>query len=466
MNSVNVTEEIFKSLDQWGDHPAFIEVKPDKPAVYTTAEQCKNQIIEASNYFRHSGIQKNFLVALFLENSVDFVTTFLGLMHAGAKPIPLKLEYRKIELDEIFSNAAPHAVIAEEYHLPILKPYLKKRIVIVRKKGKLKQYQTSKKKKEPADITDDIASINYTYQGYGYPLGAMVPYNQYLHGAKVFQDGLQAKPKDTALIILPMTHIFTLVGCLFVPIFNQLTSVIANTMHPRIMFEYVKEFKISHITAVPELYELLEISKGKAKDLSTLEVFVCGGSFLSAEKYHKTKEAFNIDLLHGYGLTEFTPASRNIRNQAKAGTVGPLCENIECKIANPGKNGEGEILLKTANMTKAYYKRRKETNATFDGEWFRTGDIGSVKDNHLIFVKERKETRKVNGNMVDLNEVKKAILLYEKVKDILLGFKDNTLSAQINIESDEDFKKEILQLKTYLKKIIAIYKTPKLITQI
>ena len=431
---MDIIEEIFRSLDGWGEHPVFIELISNQKPVYTEAKEFKQKIIETVNFLEESGIKKNYLVPIFLENSVDFICCFLGLMKIGAKPIPVKLEYRKIELDKIFKNSQPQAVIAEASHLKIIKPYLAQKIVITRENGKLKLHQKTIKKIKPAKISDEIASINYTYRGIGYPLGAMVPHVQYIHGAKVLQAGLQAKPKEIMLIILPMSHIFTLIGCIFVPILNGITSVIANTMHPRKIFKLINEFKINHITAVPEIYLLLEKFKDMPGKLHSLKVFVCGGSSLSHKDYYRIKKAFNIDLLHGYGLSEFTPASRNIRGEARAGTVGPLCENIECKIISKDKNKTGEILIKTDYMFRGYYKNPKVTKEAFEGDWFKTGDIGRMKDGHLIFEKEKKKTRKVNGNMVDLEELERIIKLNDK--------------------------KNQTNLKKTLKNKIAIYKIP------
>jgi long-chain acyl-CoA synthetase len=262
----------------------------------------------------------------------------------------------------------------------------------------------------------------------------MVPHGQYIHGARVLQAGLQAKPEERMLIILPMSHIFTLIGCIFVPILHNVTSVIANTLHPRKIFKFIKELKINHITAVPEIYLLLEKFKDTAGQLPSLKVFVCGGSLLTHEDYDRIKRAFNIDLLHGYGLTEFTPVSRNKRGEARAGTVGPLCENVECKIIPEEKNGAGEILIKTRHMFRGYYKNPKATKEAFEGDWFKTGDIGKIKDGHLIFIREKKRTRNVNGNMVDLKELDRITQMIDK-KD----------------QSD---------LRTSLKNEVATYKIP------
>jgi long-chain acyl-CoA synthetase len=463
---MKITDNVFESLDKWGDYPAYIEIFPDNSSVYTSAEKLMERINDTGNILRKSGIQSNYLVAFFLKNSVDFVAVFLALIDIGAKPIPVNLAYRRFELDEIFSNSEPHAVIAEQEFLPLIGPYLKKKIVFLRSNGKFKLHQAAENELEPADIDGKIASINYTYRGYGYPLGAMIPHEQYLMGAEVLVKGLKPEPKENMLVILPFYYIFPLIGCLFVPLLYKMTSVLSQTVNPLKLFEYIREYKINIITAIPEIYEMLLNCREESVDLSSLKAFVSGGSSLTKENYQKIKQGFDIELLHGYGLTEFTPVSRNIRKQAKAGTIGPFCDGIDYKLSSADINGHGEIFIKNPNMTKSYYRRNKETQDTFKDDWFKTGDIGRIEDDHLIFLKEKKNTRKLKGNMIDLQEVKKAILMYPGMKDAIIDFKDNTLSAGILIDTGNDMKDEHIKIKQFLSEMIAAYKIPKLINRI
>ncbi|MFO7884922.1 MAG: class I adenylate-forming enzyme family protein [Desulfobacteraceae bacterium] len=462
---MKITDVVFQSLNTWGDHPAYIELLPDNSAVYTSAEILMERINDTAKILKKSGIQSNYKVAFFLRNSVDFVSAFLSVMDIGAKPIPVNLAYRKIELDEIFSNSEPHAVIAEQEFLPLIGPYLNKKIVVLRSNGRFKLHQAAETKLEPAAIDGNIASINYTYRGYGHPLGAMVPHAQYLMGAEVLVKGLKPAPGENMLVVLPFYYIFPLIGCLFVPLLYKMTSVLSQTVNPLKLFEYIRQHKINIITAVPEIYELLLNCREESADLSALKVFVSGGSRLTQENYQKIKQAFGIELLHGYGLTEFTPVSRNIRKQAKAGTIGPVCDGIDYRISSADMNGHGEILIKNPNMAKSYYRRNQETKDTFQGDWFKTGDIGKIENDHLIFLKEKKNTRKFKGNMIDLQEVKKAILMYPGIKDGIIDFKENTLSAGIIMDTDNDMKDEYIRIKQFLSEMIAAYKIPKLMNR-
>ena len=430
---LRVHEEVDRVLRDWGDHPALVEETPGVPPRVLSAGELREGIQEAANFLTKAGIEARVPVALVLDNSIAFVRVFLALLRIGALPVPLKPEYRQLELLEIFANARPWAVIAEKQYLGILREHLEKRTVISCNADMLHLEQEMPHKLEPATVAEDVASLNYTYRGYGYPLGAMVPHDQYLHGARVLQDGLQGCRGERMLFNLPMSHIFSLVGCILVPLLYQITAVIARTMHPRHLFRIIEERRIDHITAVPEIYMLLHRLKDPSREAPSLKVFVSGGSRLSAEEYSHIRQAFGVEVLHGYGLTEFAPASRNMRGHARAGTIGPLCDSVEACIETPDTLGNGEILLKSPNICRGYYAGPEETREAFRGGWFLTGDLGRFDGDHLIFAGEKKRTCKVNGNMVDLEEVRRAILLDREIGEAEVRHEDGSLKAWISI---------------------------------
>jgi long-chain acyl-CoA synthetase len=68
------------------------------------------------------------------------------------------------------------------------------------------------------------------------------------------------------------------------------------------------------------------------------------------------------------------------------GTVGPLIDNVEVKIAE-----DGEILCKGPNIMMGYYKRPDLTAEVIDEGWFATGDIGMMVDNKFLKITDRKK---------------------------------------------------------------------------
>lgn len=449
-------------LARWGKHPVLRELQPNKAPKAVSADAYRTRIAGLAEWLRAHGVGKRTAVALFLENSIDHLAMLFALFELKAVPVIAKLEYRSIELEEIFANSDPAAVVTEEAHLPVLAPYLQGRHVISRGQDGFRIQQRGETRH--IDVPNGTASINYTYRGHGYPLGAVVPHAQYLHGARVVQDGLYGYPGESMLFSIPISHIFTLVGCVVVPLLYGLTAVIARTIHPRVIFDYFDTYDIEHVTGVPEIYRVLHRSLAEGRRFPSLCTFVSGGSFLDQEEHVRIGEAFGVDFCHGYGLTEFTPVSGNLRGRVRPGSVGPVSADVDCRIdaAGSGPNeGAGEILLRIPTMSTMYYGRPAESREARPDGWFRTGDIGRFENGHLLFLQEKKRTCKVTGLMVDLEEVKRAILMHPDVMEADVDYHDGALRAGVSVSRAVDFEEKQKELRRYLKPRIATYKVPR-----
>jgi len=455
-NYMSLVEEVFSSLENWGNHPVMREISPNQSERTVSSDEFRQKVESMSHFFYRSGIRERVPVPMFLENSIDFPIVFLALISLKAIPVMVKMDYRTMELSEIFRNLQPDIIISEKNHLPVLGPWLTEKTVISRESGVFSVDQSGQDHPRSIQVPEDIASINYTYRGYGYPLGSMAPHSQYLHGAAVLQDGLQAVHGESMLIILPMSHIFTLIGCIFVPLMNKLTAVISQSMNPRNLFSTIEKYSVQHILSVPEFYELLSRVKNEENTLKSLKVFVSGGSILTPEKYREYGAKFGVEVLHGYGLTEFTPVSRNIRGESLPGTIGPFCDGIGYSF------DDGEILLDTPHASRGYYRRTMETSDTRKDGLIRTGDLGYLKNSHLVFSREKKKTRKINGNIIDLTEIENAVGSYPNTDRFRLEYNLGKLTAYLHFNNNDPSEKE--KLRAYLIDCIARYKVPRIVT--
>lgn len=252
-------------------------------------------------------------------------------------------------------------------------------------------------------------------------------------------------PEDVSLSYLPLSHIFERLAGHYLPLSIGVTIGYAENIQT--IPNDLKAIRPTILTSVPRLFEkvytqvLEQINQGspikkkifhwaisvgeekydyylKASMSDYLDQKYLPKSFLRKWKianklvFQKVKErlggrirglvsgggtlnpdiakffwALNIPLLEGYGLTETSPIiSTNPMTMAKVGTVGKVLPNLEVKIAD-----DGEILVRGPSITQGYYNDPKETEEAFEGDWFKTGDVGEFDSDGYLKIIDRKK---------------------------------------------------------------------------
>ena len=118
-----------------------------------------------------------------------------------------------------------------------------------------------------------------------------------------------------------------------------------------------------------------------------LRYIVSGGAPLATD-LAQFYSGMGITLLQGYGLSETTgPIAVQHVGKNPVGTVGlPLPGNF-IKIAK-----DGEILVKGVSVMPGYYHLPDQTHQVMpDGEWFHTGDLGSISKSGQLSITGRKK---------------------------------------------------------------------------
>jgi len=281
---------------------------------------------------------------------------------------------------------------------------------------------------------DDLATLIYTSGTTGFPKGVMLSHKNILSNVLAslpcFPPGKDLK----ALSFLPLNHIFErMVSYLY--LFNGTSIYYAEGLDT--IVTNLKEVRPNMFTTVPLLlsrvYEGI-MSKGNeltgikrklffwAHDLATkyeinknqgpwytmqlaianklifskwrealgndLRCIVTGGAACQV-KFIRIFTAAKIPIMEGYGLTETSPViavNRYNVEDRMFGTVGPIIDGVEVKIAE-----DGEILCKGPNIMMGYYKRADLTSEVMTGEWFHTGDIGMLVEGRFLKITDRKK---------------------------------------------------------------------------
>ena len=315
---------------------------------------------------------------------------------------------------------------------------------------------------------EDLACILYTSGTTGNPKGVMLSQGQF-HAAFIDNHkGLELSEEDRILNFLPFTHIFEKGWSLMA--LTEGSTLIINTnphdvqdsmreTHPTCMcavprfwekvysgvFEKIekassmKQKLFIHALEVGKKHNIDYLSKGKKPPLAlrleysmmdkmvfslvrkqlgleNAHFFPTAGSFVSP-KVEEFVHSIGIFMMVGYGLTESlaTVSDDHLSKPYTIGSKGRPRESIDIKFSE-----EGEILLKGPTITQGYYNRPdlNETSFTKDG-YFKTGDVGYLKDGELYITERIKDLFKTsNGKYIAPQLVESKILVDKYVEQI------------------------------------------------
>ncbi len=457
---------------------------PEKGAVIEngkviTYQECWEKINFVGKLYRDLGVKRNDRVIIVLPNSANFIFYHFAALKIGAISVPVKSEYKICEFAAILENCKPKIFVSCDKWLnennSILKEF-KPDINFI----SIDNINLKSEKTESAICivrNSDIATLTYSYFGDGYPKGAALTHGNHIYAANGISKHVGFTSDDKFLIVLPMSHVFTLSGSINTSMIKGGTIVIIGSYLPRFIFSAVENYKITVLAAVPAVFEYLSKFQRKERyDLSSLRRCITGGDFMPERLHREFEDELKFQILQGYGLTETLPILCNPSGTYnRPGTLGlPGRRDIKLKIVNEEneeiKIGQtGEILVKSPTTMLGYYNLPDETNKILKDGWLYTRDIGKIdKDGFLYFYGLKKKIFNIYGNKVDPLEVRNVLLEHpfiEKVNiylEILSNDKyiigSKRICADIYVRDGQRISR--VEIRDYCKEKIAAYKIP------
>jgi long-chain acyl-CoA synthetase len=117
----------------------------------------------------------------------------------------------------------------------------------------------------------------------------------------------------------------------------------------------------------------------------SIDFIASGGAPLDSEVQLKW-EAMGVPIIEGYGATEASPVvSINPRHDRRLKSVGRPLPGQQVRVTD-----DGEVQTRGPNVFRGYWRNEAATAAVFDGDWYRTGDLGYIEDGYL-YLKGRKK---------------------------------------------------------------------------
>ena len=143
--------------------------------------------------------------------------------------------------------------------------------------------------------------------------------------------------------------------------------------------------------------------------------------------------------LHGYGLTETSPAVcfNRVRDNNPLSVGRPL-EDVETRIAD-----NGELLVRGPNIMLGYWNNEEATRAAIDKDgWFHTGDIAHIEDGRIFITDRLKDIIVLSsGEKVSPSDVEQAILQDTYFDQLIIIGEGRPKLGLLLVSQDDDTKK-------------------------
>jgi fatty-acyl-CoA synthase len=328
---------------------------------------------------------------------------------------------------------------------------------------------------ESGMASQDLAQIVYTSGTESMPKGAMLTHDAVLWQYVSCVINAEIAEQDLALHALPLYHCAQLDVFFGPAIYIGSSNVITSKPAPDNLLALIEKFKITSFFAPPTVWiALLRSPLLDPAKLTHLAKGYYGASIMPVEVLKELAARLpKIRLWNLYGQTEIAPLATMlgpVDQLRKPGSCGRAVLNVETRVVNDDmqdvKPGEvGEIVHRSPHLMLGYFKDEEKTRASFSGDWFHSGDLGTIDDEGYISVVDRKKDMiKSGGENVASREVEEMIYRLPAVSEVaVIGLPDakwiEAVTAVIVLKTDQALTEA--QVVAHCNQHMASFKVPK-----
>jgi 1-acyl-sn-glycerol-3-phosphate acyltransferase len=411
-------------------HVRLLDDDPSVPEAFLSYATLRDRARSIAAGLAASDVRPGESVAVMLPTSVEYFAVFMGVLFAGAVPVPLYPPSRPAQLDDylrrqsgILDNAHATALVttreavrvARALRAPVASLRLVKTVDDLATRG----WNDVCPPVRPADV----ALLQYTSGSTGSPKGVVLTHAHLLANIRAMARAAAADSNDVFVSWLPLYHDMGLIGawlgslCIGFPL--VVMSPLSFLARPARWLRAISDHRAT-LSAGPNFGFALCARKARDEDLanvdlSSLRMLFNGAEPVSADTLERFRNRFVTYGLRPeaiapvYGLAEaavglaFPPLGRRplvdriaSESLTRSGVAEPVTGSdgalsvVACGQALPGyemrvvdRTGnvledrrEGRIEFRGPSATQGYFHNAQETRRLFDGDWLDTGDLG------------------------------------------------------------------------------------------
>jgi len=451
-------------------------------------QQFYNRIAAFSKQFE---LKAGELAVIFSENTPGWVTAFYAVWQKKGVAIPVDFMSTASEVAYILKDAEPAVIFCSKLGKKLMdeaiyEADIQAKFILIDDIA-VEEDTPNTTLEMPAINLSDTAVIIYTSGTTGSPKGVMLSYQNLQQNIEAVSKHIPIyNPDSRVMVLLPLHHVFPLVGTMIIPLSLGAEIAISPSLKTEDIMKTLQDNSITIIIGVPRLFSAIhkgiktKIEKSAVANMlfklagklqskrfsmkifkavhekfgGAIEFLVSGGAALDP-LVGRDFQTLGFEVLEGYGMSEAAPMITFTQpGNVRIGSPGQVVKGTEVRIV------DGEITAKGNHIMQGYYKRPEETAAVIKDGWLHTGDLGYLDKDGFLFLTGRKKEIIIltNGKNVNPAEIENVINESELVLESAVFYKDEQLQLLIvpDTSSSEIISEQLIKervIKAFNEKV-------------
>jgi acyl-CoA synthetase (AMP-forming)/AMP-acid ligase II len=437
----DVTSFVLERAGELGDKPALVDGPSGRTLTYAELERGIRALAAG---LAGRGFGKGDVLGVYMPNLPEYAIAFHGAASAGGMCMTVNPLYTADELAHQLSDSGARFLLTVPPFLEVAREAAERAgteevFVVGEADGATPLTDLlgdpAEAPQPDIDPAGDLAVLPYSSGTTGLPKGVMLTHRNLVANMQQALVPTAVHDDDVLIGVLPFFHIYGMTVIMNLGL-RQGTTVITMPRFDLGQFlDLIEQHGVTRAFVVPPI--ALALAKHPAvdeRDLSSLRLIMSGAAPLGPELSEQVAKRIGCTTLQGYGLTETSPVTHCVPEDAtKAGSIGPLLPNTECRIIDPesgedvGDGERGELWIRGPQVMKGYLNNPEATAATVDDDgWLHTGDIAVRHDDGYFEIVDRlKELIKYKGFQVAPAELEALLITHPEVQDVaVIGVAD------------------------------------------